>query len=93
MLYASPMDIFFKDYDELEDWLEGMKTLEEFWKQTSIFDFPVPANEDETRADIIAGKVTEETALSVLKGFARSFIGQQLNLGYTIEAPINIRVH
>ena len=87
------MTTFFKDYDELEDWLETITTLEQFWKETAIFNVPVPASEDGMREMIINGDIKAETALSALKGTFRTMLGHQLKLGYNTEAPINVSVH
>lgn len=93
MLYAFPMTIIFKHYEELEDWLETITNLDQFWRETAVYNVPIPANEDGMREMIVNGEITPENALSNLKGVFRMMLGDILNLEYDIETPINISVH
>ena len=66
------MTLLFKDQQDVDDWLDDIKTLTEFWEETAVYNLPLYEDEEICNAEIAAGRVDAETALIVLKGDART---------------------
>ena len=76
----------FKHIDDIEDWLEPMD-YETFWKEIKPFCLALfPREKCDT--DIANGATDEETALYIMKNFARMELTSILKLEWRIDVPM-----
>ena len=76
----------FKHIDDIEDWLEPMD-YETFWEEIKPFCLVLfPREKCDT--DIANGATDEETALFIMKNFARMELTSILKLEWRIDVPM-----
>lgn len=79
-----PMALF-KDREDVDEWLKNLD-YETFWEEIEDFDLPI-MTKDHVESEIAKGHVDKDTALNVIKGFARMELVEKYRLPVRGLAP------